>query len=71
LAAPVINAYVEKQRKNENNLQRAAVQKPTEVGALWSEPLKNSESQDDDHPLSGGHFFLPAAKRASASVILR
>lgn len=71
LAAPVINAYVEKQRKNENNLQRAAVQKPTEVGALWSEPLKDPESQESGQPLSGGHFFLPVVKRASALAIVR
>jgi penicillin-binding protein 2 len=60
VAALVIEAYVNKQRKVDNNLQEAKkAPVPVEVGAIWSE----TPSGDQPAPLHGGHFIVAAAEK--------
>lgn len=59
LAAQVVLAYVNKQRKLDNNLQQAQAPKPVEVGAIWSEPAPG-KGREQVAGLRGGHFFLSA-----------
>lgn len=51
LAAQVIAAYVNKQRRLDNNLQQAKTPEPVEVGAMWTEP--------GDPAFHGERFPLP------------
>jgi penicillin-binding protein 2 len=69
LAARVIEAFVDKQRRLDNNLQEAKVPSKVEVGAVWSEkPEGKAELEktttaavNDPVPaLHGGHFTVPA-----------
>jgi penicillin-binding protein 2 len=69
LAARVIETFVDKQRRLNNNLQEANVPSKVEVGAVWSEKPEASSTPDKTttaavkNPLSsmkGGHFTVPA-----------
>ena len=75
LAAQVITAYVNKKRKQENNvLQAAKPPVPIDVGALWSQPGADvpangsrQKAPSNDQPgmtavtgFSGGHFSVVA-----------
>jgi penicillin-binding protein 2 len=72
LAARVIEAFVDKQRRLDNNLQEANVPSKVEVGAVWSEkpeqPASGADSakvttasaKDAAPALHGGHFTVPA-----------
>jgi penicillin-binding protein 2 len=69
LAARVIEAFVDKQRRLDNNLQEAKVPSKVEVGAVWSEkpeasaaPEKTTTAaiKDPVPALHGGHFTVPA-----------
>jgi penicillin-binding protein 2 len=74
-AAKIVAAYVDKQRKRDNNLQEAKqAPAPVEVGAVWSEQPAAGESA----PLHGGHFMLnpvqsdpPKAAKHAATVAMR
>ncbi len=73
VAAQVIEAYVNKQRKHDNNLLEAKQPPaPVEVGAIWSEAPVG-----DTTPLRGGHFFVtpaekqPGATKKQATVAMR
>ncbi len=76
VAAMVIEAYVNKQRKQENNLLEAKQPPaPVEVGAVWSETPSVAGVTT---PLGGGHFFLPPGSgqsplpgKSAASVAMR
>ncbi|QNI32488.1 penicillin-binding protein 2 [Alloacidobacterium dinghuense] len=65
LAARVIEAYVNKQRRLENNLIAKAPQK-VDVGALWDNPTAPKifggkqvvKPQGDQAEMWGGHFYL-------------
>ena len=57
LAAQVIAAYVDKQRKLDHNLQEAKAPAPVEVGAVWS--------GTDASKLHGGHFLVNGAPAAA------
>ncbi len=68
LAARVIEAFVDKQRSLDNNLQEAKVPSKVEVGAVWSEKPEGKVAPDktttvavkDPVPaLQGGHFTVP------------
>ncbi len=69
IAAQVVATYVDKQRKRDHNLmEQATVNKPVEVGAVWSEPRpaghhagKRDEASDDG-ALHAGHFMLDPDK---------
>jgi penicillin-binding protein 2 len=69
LAARVIEAFVDKQRRLDNNLQEAKVPSKVEVGAVWSEkpegkatPEKTTTAtvKDPIPAMKGGHFTVPA-----------
>ena len=69
LAARVIEAFVDKQRRLDNNLQEAKVPAKVEVGAVWSEqpeagatPAKATTAavKDPAPAMHGGHFTVPA-----------
>jgi penicillin-binding protein 2 len=70
LAARVIETFVDKQRRLNNNLQQAEVPAKVEVGAVWSEKPeqeaggeKPTTAVEKDAPpaLHGGHFTLPGS----------
>src|ERR1700761_1564588 len=66
VAAQVIEAFVDKQRRLNNNLQEAKVPSKVEVGAVWNAPAEAATSatvaaaKDPAPPLHGGHFTLAA-----------
>jgi penicillin-binding protein 2 len=69
LAARVIETFVDKQRRLDNNLQEAKVPSKVEVGAVWSEkpegkaiPEKTTTAsvKDPIPAMKGGHFTVPA-----------
>jgi penicillin-binding protein 2 len=69
LAARVIETFVDKQRRLDNNLQEAKVPSKVEVGAVWSEkpeagaaPEKTTTVavKDPIPAMKGGHFTVPA-----------
>ncbi len=71
VAAQIVEAFVDKQRRLDNNLEQARVPAKTEVGAVWSEPpdgvearaaAKKTEVAAKDTPPSmhGGHFMIAA-----------
>ncbi|MGA2809746.1 MAG: penicillin-binding protein 2 [Terracidiphilus sp.] len=74
IAAQIVTAYVNKQRTQDKNvLDQAAVSKPVEVGAVWSDPAplnrKHSGSPAQDSVLHAGHFTVfPAAFPAPAAA---
>ena len=69
LAARVIEAFVDKQRRLDNNLQLQEAKAPSkvEVGAVWSEKpeadadakLATVAKKDDSSAMRGGHFAVP------------
>jgi len=70
LAARVIEAFVDKQRRLDNNLQLEEAEAPSkvEVGAVWSEnPEAEANTKlatvaakkDDSSAMRGGHFTVP------------
>ena len=72
LAARVIEAFVDKQRRLDNNLQLQEAKAPTkvEVGAVWSEKPENEAApakvttaavKEPGPKLQGGHFDVPVS----------
>jgi penicillin-binding protein 2 len=68
LGAQVVAAYVEKQRRLNNNLQEANTPKPppTEVSAIWSAPANTSEEQGraPQTGIRSGRFLVNAKGEA-------
>ena len=63
LAAQVIEAFVNKQRRLDNNLQVTKKSAPVEVGAIWSAPKPGTPpGAMPASEIRGGHFFLDPAK---------
>ncbi len=59
LAAQVIEAFVNKQRREDHNLQEAKKPTPVEVGAIWSNPkTRTATGATRDAGLGAGHFFV-------------
>jgi penicillin-binding protein 2 len=78
LAARVIEAFVDKQRRRDNNLQEAQVPAKVEVGAVWSEkPESNPEPakvttaavKEPTPGLRGGHFDVPVAATSQQAAV--
>ncbi len=67
LAAQVVTAYVNKKRKQENNLllQADKTPKPVEMGALWSTPETPAGRNAAGHQagMGGGRFLVAADAR--------
>jgi penicillin-binding protein 2 len=57
LAARVVSAYVEKQRRLANNLPPVKTQAPVEVGAVWTAPAPAGAPATETARLQSGHFF--------------
>jgi penicillin-binding protein 2 len=80
LAARVIETFVDKQRRLDNNLQEAKVPVKVEVGAVWSEKPEreaggageakptNVAIKDTAPALHGGHFTLPLSADNQVAV---
>jgi penicillin-binding protein 2 len=74
IAARVIEAFVDKQRRLNNNLQEAKAPAKVDVGAVWSQqpeqgagaPAKaaTAVANDPGPRVQGGHFYLPPATPA-------
>jgi penicillin-binding protein 2 len=67
VAAQIVEAFVDKQRRLDNNLQEAKVPAKVEVGAVWSEPpdgtpakVTTASTKDAAPAMHGGHFTVPA-----------
>jgi penicillin-binding protein 2 len=65
IAVQIITTYVNKKRKQDKNvLDQAAVDKPVEVGAVWSDPApagrkkSTARSPMEASVMHAGHFFL-------------
>jgi penicillin-binding protein 2 len=63
IAAEVVTTYVNKKRMADHNiLNQASLDKPVEVGAVWSEPApagrKRSAASRQDSILHAGHFMV-------------
>ena len=63
IAAEVVTTYVNKKRMADHNiLNQASIDKPVEVGAVWSEPApagrKRSAASRQDSILHAGHFMV-------------
>jgi penicillin-binding protein 2 len=73
IAAQIITTYVNKKRKQENNvLDQAGANKPVEVGAVWSDPAPAGQNkshaarqQMQASTLHAGHFFIDLPQVAS------
>jgi penicillin-binding protein 2 len=59
VAAQVVKAYVEKQRRQPTKMAQEAGK--VDVGAIWSAPDDDHEGENDS--LKAGHFFLEVPKR--------
>ena len=80
LAARVIETFVDKQRRLDNNLQEAKVPAKVDVGAVWSEKPEQEAggagaakpttvAEKDALPaLHGGHFTLPVSASNQVAV---
>jgi penicillin-binding protein 2 len=62
VVSKVIEAYVEKQRRQPAKMAATKNAGNAEIGAVWTEPDEDGGEQK----LQGGHFFLDAAKRPLA-----
>jgi penicillin-binding protein 2 len=70
LAARVIEAFVNKQRRLDNNLQEAKKSTPVEVGAIWSAPKAGGRPGSmAASEFRGGHFFIDPARLASPLAV--
>jgi membrane peptidoglycan carboxypeptidase len=60
IGARVVAAYIEKQRRIANNLVPSKQPAPTEMGAVWTEPLPPSTkgAKADATRLNAGHFLV-------------
>jgi penicillin-binding protein 2 len=77
IGAQVVSAYVEKQRRLENNLQPGKTTAPVEVGAVWSEPQPNGRTRNgaakqmaQASAVHAGHFTIaPALPQAGSKAV--
>jgi penicillin-binding protein 2 len=60
IAAQVIKAYVEKQRRLPNKVAQA--NKKVDIGALWNSP-------SDDDSMHAGHFVIAVPKKQAALAV--
>jgi penicillin-binding protein 2 len=70
LAAQVIEAFVNKQRRLDNNLQVVKKSAPVEVGAIWAAPKPGAAPGTMvASEIRGGRFFLDPPKSNSAVTV--
>src|SRR5271163_229116 len=71
LAAQVIEAFVNKQRRLDNNLQVTKKSAPVEVGAIWSAPKPGAaRGTMQASEIRGGQFVLDPAKSDSVVALV-
>ena len=63
IAAKIVEAYVEKKRRQENNLAPVKAPAPVEVGAVWTSPpdgadAKNNPDKNQATRMNAGHFLV-------------
>ena len=80
VAARVIEAFVNKQRRLNHNLSTEK-QEPVEVGAVWSDPsnpdelggkpvvAKGSQKNSENDPMRAGHFLLKIPHRCTRGYV--
>jgi penicillin-binding protein 2 len=83
LGARVIETFVDKQRRLNNNLQEAKVPAKVEVGAVWSEKPEQEAggpgaakpttvaAKDAPPALHGGHFTLPVSSASNQVAVAK
>ena len=78
VAAQIVEAFVDKQRRLDNNLQEAKVPEKVEVGAVWSEPpdgtpakVTTASAKDAAPAMHGGHFTVPAPSVGSQVAVVK
>jgi penicillin-binding protein 2 len=65
IAQAVVTTYVNKQRRRDNNLQRAGDNKPVEVGAVWSAPVDPAAgAAAQAETLHAGRFLVDPSSAA-------
>jgi penicillin-binding protein 2 len=71
IAAEVVTAYVDKQRRLANNLQPVKAPAPVEVGAVWSVPpgTKKANGAPETARMQGGHFFVDAGRIVASNAV--
>jgi penicillin-binding protein 2 len=74
IAAQIVTAYVNKKRMADHNLRdKAALDKPVEVGAVWTEPAPADHhrhgASGGDSVLHAGHFMVAPAPLAAAKSL--
>jgi penicillin-binding protein 2 len=71
VAAQMVTTYVNKKRRLENNvLNQAEMNKPVEVGAVWSEPAPVGRKHSGrDSVLHAGHFMVDPGPTASPKAL--
>jgi penicillin-binding protein 2 len=75
IAAQIITVYVNKKRRQDHNvLDQAAVDKPVEVGAVWSDPAPVGHKKSAARPpieasvMHAGHFFIDPPRPAPTAT---
>jgi penicillin-binding protein 2 len=74
IAQQMVVTYVNKKRQQDHNvLDQAALSKPVEVGAVWSDPAPRSRNRSRDlaqsSVLHAGHFFVNPAPLAESRTL--
>jgi penicillin-binding protein 2 len=71
IAVQIITTYVNKKRMQDHNvLSQAALDKPVEVGAVWSEPAPAGRRHSgQDSILHAGHYMVEIKPQAVAAVV--
>jgi penicillin-binding protein 2 len=69
IAAQIVEAYVEKKRRQENNLTPVkAIDKPVDVGAVWTTPQPAATDGTQTARMNAGHFFVDHGAVVAASA---
>jgi penicillin-binding protein 2 len=70
IAAAMVATYVNKQRRKENNLEKAGDTKPVEMGAVWVTPAPHQKNAEDwqRSTLHAGRFSVEVGRSATPAV---
>jgi len=65
IGAQVVEAYVEKKRRQEGNLPDAKLKSAVDVGAIWTVPASKNRSEH----IEAGHFYLQDGQIVAANQL--
>ena len=70
IAAAMVATYVNKQRRKENNLEKAGDTKPVEMGAVWVTPAPHQEGAEDwqRSTLHAGRYTVDVGRSATPAA---